>query len=103
MATTKRTVEVELSTTGLDAQGKPKRVPLVVDESGQPVSYEAPPGIEPDLEGDRPVAVVASGEHPQVVLDESLVLVGPDRIQVDLLVEAVALRQRAGAFCGRSW
>ena len=30
----KRTVEVELSTTGLDAQGRPQRVPLVVDESG---------------------------------------------------------------------
>ena len=29
MATTKRTVEVELSTTGLDAQGRPQRVPLV--------------------------------------------------------------------------
>ena len=34
MATTKRTVDVELSTTGLDAQGRPQRVPLVVDESG---------------------------------------------------------------------
>ena len=38
MATTKRTVEVELSTTGLDAQGRPRRVPLVVDESGAPVA-----------------------------------------------------------------
>ena len=37
MATTKRTVEVELSTTGLDAQGRPQRVPLVVDESGDAV------------------------------------------------------------------
>ena len=34
MATTKRTVEVELSTTGLDAQGRPQRVPLVADEGG---------------------------------------------------------------------
>src|SRR5215472_7128005 len=31
MATKKRTVEVELSTTGLDAEGRPKRVPLVLD------------------------------------------------------------------------
>ena len=43
MATTKRTVEVELSTTGLDAQGRPRRVPLAVDESGAPVAIEAPP------------------------------------------------------------
>ena len=49
MATKKRTVEVELSTTGLDAQGRPRRVPLVVDESGAPVAVEAPPSIEPDL------------------------------------------------------
>ena len=34
MATTKRTVEVELSTSGMDAQGRPQRVPLVTDESG---------------------------------------------------------------------
>ena len=31
MATTKRTIEVELSTRGMDAQGRPQRVPLVVD------------------------------------------------------------------------
>ena len=47
MATTKRTVEVELSTTGLDAQGRPQRVPLVVDEAGTPVAVDAPPAIEP--------------------------------------------------------
>ncbi len=63
MATTKRTVEVELSTTGLDAQGKPKRVPLVVDESGQPVSYEAPPGMEPDLEGEH-MLINIGPQHP---------------------------------------
>ena len=47
MATTKRTVEVELSTTGLDAQGRPRRVPLAVDENGAPVAIEAPPEMEP--------------------------------------------------------
>ena len=30
----KRTVEVELSTSGLDAQGRPQRVPLVTDDGG---------------------------------------------------------------------
>ena len=42
MSSKKRTVEVELSTTGLDAEGRPKRVPFVVDESGAPVAVEAP-------------------------------------------------------------
>jgi len=42
---TKRTLEVELSTTGMDAQGRPQRVPLVVDDGGSPVALEAPPAI----------------------------------------------------------
>ena len=42
MATTKRTVEVELSTTGLDAQGRPQRVPLATDEAGNLVPVDAP-------------------------------------------------------------
>ena len=38
MATTNRTVEVKLSTTGLDAQGRPQRVPLATDEAGNIVA-----------------------------------------------------------------
>ena len=39
----KRTLEMELSTTGLDAQGRPQRSPLVVDEAGRVTTLEAPP------------------------------------------------------------
>ena len=63
MATTKRTVEVELSTTGLDAQGRPRRVPLAVDESGAPVAVDAPPSIEPELEGEH-MLINIGPQHP---------------------------------------
>jgi len=63
MATTKRTVEVELSTTGLDARGRPQRVPLVTDESGQIVPMTAAPGVEPDLEGDH-MLINIGPQHP---------------------------------------
>ncbi|HEY9227594.1 MAG TPA: NADH dehydrogenase (quinone) subunit D [Gemmatimonadaceae bacterium] len=63
MATTKRTVEVEVSTTGLDAQGRPTRVPFVVDEQGAPVALEAPPGMEPDLSGEH-MLINIGPQHP---------------------------------------
>ena len=63
MATTKRTVEVELSTTGLDAQGRPRRVPLVTDQRGQVVPVTAAPGVEPDLEGDH-MLINIGPQHP---------------------------------------
>jgi NADH-quinone oxidoreductase subunit D len=63
MSTKKRTVEVELSTTGLDAQGRPRRVPLVVDESGAPVAVEAPPSIEPDLSSEH-MLINIGPQHP---------------------------------------
>ena len=37
MATTKRTVDVKLSTSGLDSEGRPRRVPLAADEAGNVV------------------------------------------------------------------
>ncbi|HLV25167.1 MAG TPA: NADH dehydrogenase (quinone) subunit D [Gemmatimonadales bacterium] len=63
MATRKRTIEVELSTTGLDSQGRPQRVPLMVDESGRPVDYEAPPVFEDELEGE-PMLINVGPQHP---------------------------------------
>src|SRR5690348_16183783 len=63
MASTKRTVDVELSTTGMDAQGRPQRVPLVVDESGSPVALEAPPSLEPDLAGEH-MLINLGPQHP---------------------------------------
>src|SRR5882672_1955473 len=59
----KRTVEVELSTTGLDAQGRPQRVPLAVDESGAPFEVEAPPSMEPELSGEH-MLINIGPQHP---------------------------------------
>jgi NADH-quinone oxidoreductase subunit D len=63
MATTTRTVEVELSTTGLDAQGRPQRVPLATDESGNLVTVTAPPALEPELEGEH-MLINIGPQHP---------------------------------------
>src|ERR1700750_1616322 len=63
MATTKRTVEVELSTTGLDAQGRPQRIPIVVDDGGGGLALQAPPGIEPDLDGEH-MLINIGPQHP---------------------------------------
>ena len=63
MATTKRTVEVELSTSGMDAQGRPQRVPLVTDERGNVMTMDAPQGIEPDLTGEH-MLINIGPQHP---------------------------------------
>jgi NADH-quinone oxidoreductase subunit D len=64
VATTKRTVEVELATTGLDAEGRPRRVPLLVSEvSGAPMALEAPPSLEPELEGEH-MLINLGPQHP---------------------------------------
>jgi NADH-quinone oxidoreductase subunit D len=63
MATTKRTVDVELSTSGLDAQGRPQRTPLVTDEAGNVMTLNAPPGIEPELAGDH-MLINIGPQHP---------------------------------------
>src|SRR3569833_3438769 len=63
MATTKRTVEVELSTSGLDKHGRPQRVPLAVDEGGNVITLDAPEGIEPDLNGEH-MLINIGPQHP---------------------------------------
>src|SRR5512143_2733663 len=63
MATIKRTVEVELSTTGMDAQGRPVRVPLVTNDGGTAVALEAPPAMEPELEGEH-MLINIGPQHP---------------------------------------
>ena len=63
MATQKRTVDVALSTTGLDAEGRPQRVPLVTATDGSAVAVEAPPGIEPDLDGEH-MLINIGPQHP---------------------------------------
>jgi NADH-quinone oxidoreductase subunit D len=61
MATTRRTVEVELSTSGLDEQGRPQRVPIAVD--GTTLDVAAPPALEPGLEGDH-MLINIGPSHP---------------------------------------
>ena len=63
MATQKRTVEVALSTTGVDAEGRPQRIPLVTADDGSSVAVEAPPGIEPDLAGEH-MLINIGPQHP---------------------------------------
>jgi NADH-quinone oxidoreductase subunit D len=63
MATTNRTVEVKLSTTGLDSQGRPQRVPLATDERGNIVPLTAPPAVEPELEGEH-MLINIGPQHP---------------------------------------
>src|SRR5215212_7355778 len=63
MATTTRTVEVELSTTGLDAQGRPQRVPLATDQAGNLVPISAAPPLEPELEGEH-MLINIGPQHP---------------------------------------
>ena len=63
MATTKRTVEVELSTTGLDAHGRARRVPLATDQAGNIVPVTPPPALEPELEGDH-MLINIGPQHP---------------------------------------
>jgi NADH-quinone oxidoreductase subunit D len=63
MPTTTRTVEVELSTTGLDAQGRPQRVPLATDEAGNLVPIDATPALEPELEGEH-MLINIGPQHP---------------------------------------
>ena len=63
MATIKRTVEVELSTTGLDPQGRPTRTPLVTATDGSQVAVQAPPALEPELEGEH-MLINLGPQHP---------------------------------------
>src|SRR6202521_3836849 len=59
----KRTIEVELSTSGLDSHGRPQRGPLVTNDGGTAVAVPAPPGVEPDLEGEH-MLINIGPQHP---------------------------------------
>jgi NADH-quinone oxidoreductase subunit D len=63
MATIKRTVEVELSTTGLDPQGRPIRTPLVTATDGSQVAVQTPPALEPEFEGEH-MLINLGPQHP---------------------------------------
>jgi NADH-quinone oxidoreductase subunit D len=57
-----RTVEVELSTTGLDAHGRPQRTPLTVGGDGTQ-TIEAYPALEPDFAGEH-MLINIGPQHP---------------------------------------
>ena len=59
----KRTVEVSLSTSGLDAEGRPQRSPLIVDDGGRVTTLDAPPLMEPELEGEH-MLINLGPQHP---------------------------------------
>src|SRR5918999_4831671 len=63
MATTRRTVEVALATSGLDARGRPVRTPLMTDASGSAVGLEEPPMLEPELGGEH-MLINIGPQHP---------------------------------------
>jgi NADH-quinone oxidoreductase subunit D len=58
-----RTVDVSLSTSGMDASGRVVRTPLVVDASGAPVAVTAPPSLESDLDGEH-MLLNLGPQHP---------------------------------------
>ncbi|HJU68114.1 MAG TPA: NADH dehydrogenase (quinone) subunit D [Gemmatimonadaceae bacterium] len=63
MATTRRTVDVALATTGLDERGRPVRTPLVTDASGSAIALEEPPMLEPELGGEH-MLINIGPQHP---------------------------------------
>ncbi len=63
MATTTRTVEVELATQTLGANGRLQRVPLTLDASGAVMPIDLPPGSEPDMGSER-MLINIGPQHP---------------------------------------
>src|SRR5687767_4598633 len=63
MASGTRTIDVELSTTGLDAQGRPQRVPLVTGGDTGDFAVAPPPSLEPELSTDH-MLINLGPQHP---------------------------------------
>ncbi|HEX8716426.1 MAG TPA: NADH dehydrogenase (quinone) subunit D [Gemmatimonadaceae bacterium] len=63
MATTTRTVDVALGTSGLDEQGRPRRAPLTVSENGTVTTVEPPPPLEPELATEH-MLINIGPQHP---------------------------------------
>jgi len=63
MATTTRTVDVALGTSGLDEQGRPRRAPLRVSEHGTVTTVEPPPPLEPELATEH-MLINIGPQHP---------------------------------------
>ena len=59
----RRTVEVALSTSGLDPQGRPVRTPLSATEDGSVLTMQPPLPMEPELSGDH-MLINIGPQHP---------------------------------------
>src|SRR5215470_13183496 len=60
---TKRTIEMAVGSAGLDAQGRPRRAPVTVNEAGAVSTLEPPPALEPELEGEH-MLINIGPQHP---------------------------------------
>jgi NADH-quinone oxidoreductase subunit D len=63
MMATKRRIEVALATSGLDAAGRPTRVPLSVAADGESIVMPETPALEPDLGGEH-MLINIGPQHP---------------------------------------
>lgn len=63
VATRTRTIEVELSTSGLDSSGRPQRVPIVTNDGGTAIAFEEPLALEPALDGEH-MLINLGPQHP---------------------------------------
>lgn len=63
MATTTRTVEVELATQTIGANGALRRVPLTADQNGVVMPVDLAPGSEPDMGNER-MLINIGPQHP---------------------------------------
>jgi NADH-quinone oxidoreductase subunit D len=63
VATKTRTIEVELSTSGLDAAGRPQRVPIVTNDGGSAIAFDEPLALEPSLDGEH-MLINLGPQHP---------------------------------------
>jgi NADH-quinone oxidoreductase subunit D len=63
MATTKRTVEVSLGTSGIDEQGRPRRAPVTVNDEGAVTTLEPPEPLEPELSAEH-MLINIGPQHP---------------------------------------
>ncbi|MGH7632614.1 MAG: NADH dehydrogenase (quinone) subunit D, partial [Gemmatimonadaceae bacterium] len=63
MATTTRTVDVALGTSGLDEHGRPRRAPLTVNDHGTVTTLEPPAPLEPELATEH-MLINIGPQHP---------------------------------------
>ena len=103
----RRTVEVELSTSGLDARGRPQRVPLVTNDGGTAVAIAPPGAVAPGTalavtSGAVVCAAPASGSSDAPSASSAAIAMGTIEIFIGLLdTKACAFQAVSFPACGR--